>query len=439
MSCHGIPMRSHARSGPTECAVHRVIASPPDALALARTDAVGRDRWGRRSGTPPGRCRRAPLCVALCAGLVASWAAPVALAADGAGQVPTVTLKSGRSYHVYGDLLVPVEAPPGIQGALAGTRWSHATVNYAFDGSITASQRSDFRNWANQWETGSGVRFVEDAAAPNRVLVQRAVDVGCGHSSLGMIGGVQDLVIANDNNCWASRVVNHELGHVLGAIHEQQRTDRGSFVTIVDHGIVAQCGQGTWDANYAPVFTQTSTAYDYASIMHYPGSAHYTCNNTDVWATITVLQAQPWGWPPGSENACTSVAACQGIIGISPVSQRDRGAMALRYGYRYRVTLVGNGSGSYQANGWADTCGSDCYLVPMPNGISHFSVVAQPAAGSVASFAGACTGHTCVVDPDDNGDIIIRFTRKASIAAVVTALGRKTGDRIFASGFEAPQ
>jgi len=366
-------------------------------------------------------------------------ATPPAVAATSNDGAAVVTFKSGRSYRVYGDLLVPLDAPPGMQGALSGTRWPSATLNYIFDASVGSAQRAQFRTWGQDWEAGSGVRLVENAAAANRVRVQRGSVIGCGQSVLGMVGGEQDLVISTNSNCWTRSVLAHELGHALSAIHEQQRTDRNNYVSIVDHGIVAQCGQGTWDANYGTVATQVATAYDYASVMHYPASAHYTCNGIDVWADITVLQAQPPGLPAGSGNACTSVATCQGTIGSGLVSARDLYGMALRYGYRYQVTVTGNGGGFYTASGQVESCGSDCYLVPPTNGTSTFRVNAFPASGSIASFAGACVGHSCVIAPNRNGNITLRFTRKTSVAAVTTAAGWRGGDMIFASGFEVPQ
>lgn len=113
--------------------------------------------------------------------------------------------------------------------------------------------------------------------------------------------------------------------------------------------------------------------------------------------------------------------------------------MALRYGYRYQVTVTGNGNGSHIASGQIEGCGSNCYLAPPTNGTSTFQVNAYPAPGSIASFAGACVGSSCVIHPDRNGSITLRFTRKASVAAVTTAVGWRGGDWIFASGFEVPQ
>lgn len=359
------------------------------------------------------------------------WLVP-ALAVQSGSRI--VTLKSGRMYRVEGEILVPIEAPLGPLGALTGTRWPGATLFYSFDSSVSVSEQADFRNWATQWQTGSGVTLVENSSASNRVLVQRADDIGCGHSAIGMIGGVQDLVIDSDASCWASGVVQHELGHALDAVHEQQRTDRDAYVTISDHGIVDHCGQGTWDSNFGEVATETATAYDYASIMHYPSPAHYTCGGFDVWADMTVLQSQPVGQPLGSENACTSVADCQALIGSQVISARDQYGMAMRYGYRIAITRGGNGSGQVSASGFQETCGVDCYLTP-PDSV--LTVFALPDPDSIASISGGCHGQIeCQFQPTENSIVQVRFIKKVSLDAIVAVVAKPRPDHIFSAGFE---
>jgi hypothetical protein len=359
----------------------------------------------------------------------------LAITAPGAfgGTPEQVTLRSGRTYNLYGDILVPTDAGPGVAGALAGNRWPQANLFYEFDASVDNARRNDFRVWLDDWQAEAGTRFIESSTAPDRVLVQIASQIGCGSSVVGMAGGVQDLVISSAAGCWGPRVVLHELGHALGAIHEQQRSDRAAFVTITDHGIVANCGQATWDANYGIFPTTVATAYDYASIMHYPSTAHYTCNGNDVYAEIQVLQAQPAGAPEGSQNDCTTIAACQALLGAGSISARDGYGMAMRYGYRMQAEVVGNGSGSIVVDGNQEGCGTHCYLVT-PD--SLFIVHALPGADSVASFSGPCVGRECRFLPTGNATVTVRFSRKRSIAAAISALTRPRSERIFRSGFD---
>lgn len=346
-------------------------------------------------------------------------------------------LASGKTYVVYGDILVPVDAATGVRGAHAGARWPAATLYYTFHSSVSEARRALFRQWATHWESGSGLRLSESASAANRVLVQVATGIGCGQSAVGMQGGVQDLVI----DCWnESSTTLHELGHALGMIHEQQRADRASYISVQDQGVERYCGEGTWIANFGIEGSVERSAYDFASIMHYasfddgdgPG---YNCGGEWVGANINVLQPQPSGPPAGSENVCTTVAQCQALLGQAAYpSPRDGYSAALRYGYRIAVTVSGDGSGSVAGSGERESCGSGCYLVTPQ---SLFTLTATPAAGSVARFSGACSGQSCQFPVADNGEVRVRFIRKSTLMTMATVASGLIGDRLFVDGFQS--
>jgi len=368
--------------------------------------------------------------------------------AGNVGDAVIITPKSGRPARILGDILVPADTPPELFGALRGNKWPQATLSYSFDGSVTTAQRTMFRDFVLQWENSTGMRFVENASASNRVLVQTATGIGCGSSYVGMIGGVQDLLIG----CWTARTVLHEVGHAFGLIHEQQRTDRNSYVSIIDHGIVAQCGSGTWNANFGTQSTNAASAYDYASIMHYANGYEggqcvygYNCNGQFVCAEIRALGAQPPGSPSGSEAACSDAASCTALLGAGTISPRDSHGTALRYGYRIQVSA--SGAGTVSVSGQIEGCGTGCYLV---SPAALFTVTATPAVGYVAEFSGSyCSGtqaQTCGFYPWANGSVQVRFARPSTTTmsvspspsvfgqsisvhyAVTSAYGTPTGD-----------
>lgn len=93
---------------------------------------------------------------------------------------------------------------------------------------------------------------------------------GC-YTWLGMAGGRQQVNLApydpvEQTSCQTLRVIRHELGHVMGMIHEHQRPDRDSYVRINTGNI--ESGQGDqfdrWRKSLA-----VRTDYDYDSVMHY--------------------------------------------------------------------------------------------------------------------------------------------------------------------------
>ncbi|KAK0397760.1 hypothetical protein QR680_002256 [Steinernema hermaphroditum] len=90
-------------------------------------------------------------------------------------------------------------------------------------------------------------------------------DRGC-YSMVGRTGGRQTLSLGN--GCIQKGIIIHEMMHAVGFFHEQSRTDRDSYITILwnniqsgMHGQFEKYGQGT--------IQDLGTEYDYQSIMHY--------------------------------------------------------------------------------------------------------------------------------------------------------------------------
>ncbi|KHJ94434.1 shTK domain protein [Oesophagostomum dentatum] len=94
-------------------------------------------------------------------------------------------------------------------------------------------------------------------------------DRGC-YSMVGKIGGKQSLSLGS--GCIQKGIIIHELMHAVGFFHEQSRTDRDDFITILWNNI--QPGmQGQFEKYGQGTIQSLGTTYDYASIMHYGGKA----------------------------------------------------------------------------------------------------------------------------------------------------------------------
>lgn len=72
-----------------------------------------------------------------------------------------------------------------------------------------------------KWTEDGGVFFVERNLEPNYLHI--ITQPGRSSSSVGMGTGSQTVVINNDY------IALHELGHAIGLIHEQRRSDRDSY------------------------------------------------------------------------------------------------------------------------------------------------------------------------------------------------------------------
>ncbi|KAJ0070354.1 hypothetical protein NL108_007703, partial [Boleophthalmus pectinirostris] len=86
---------------------------------------------------------------------------------------------------------------------------------------------------------------------------------GC-WSFLGQTGGSQTLSLQTPGCMW-SGVAAHEFMHALGFVHEQSRSDRDHFVTIVWKNIMPDQIH-----NFRKQATNNlNSPYDYSSVMHY--------------------------------------------------------------------------------------------------------------------------------------------------------------------------
>jgi hypothetical protein len=140
-----------------------------------------------------------------------------------------------------------------------GNRWPTGRVYYEFNDNVSATNRQRFRDACNEWERAAHLVFIERTTEPNYIHVKD--DLG-NWSHVGMINGKQEMGIYS----WTWRfIIAHEIAHALGAIHEQCRSDRDSYVVPKWDNIIP--GK---EHNFRLIPGATSyNDYDFSSIMHY--------------------------------------------------------------------------------------------------------------------------------------------------------------------------
>lgn len=138
------------------------------------------------------------------------------------------------------------------------------------------------------WEAAADVDFRPRAGEDDFIFIRNSSnDCNPSNSSfVGMIGGLQVLNIS----AWGNQAtILHELGHALGFWHEQQRSDRNSFIQINCQNHNQGCcnipipGTPCDSVNFGFVNLGEYGPYDLGSIMHYgqcSSSACAACPNT---------------------------------------------------------------------------------------------------------------------------------------------------------------
>ena len=154
---------------------------------------------------------------------------------------------------------------PSTQSAFDAviTLWPQGNVYYSFDPLVAPAHQKEFLDAANEWASFANLHFIARAAQPNYVTIKEVPGRSGGQSAVGMVGGQQFIQIGPQS--WNRATLCHELGHTLGLIHEQQRSDRDSFVVV--H--LDRIAPGT-DGNFIKLpNTRNRGDYDFLSVMHY--------------------------------------------------------------------------------------------------------------------------------------------------------------------------
>ncbi len=117
------------------------------------------------------------------------------------------------------------------------------------------------------WNDNTNLRLSERDGETD--YVEFATGEGRCWSRAGRVGGRQQIVLDPDG-CTQVATVIHEIGHAIGLKHEQQRSDRDQYVTIIEENIdpPEKIGNFTIYSAGHPL-----GAYGFRSIMHYSPTA----------------------------------------------------------------------------------------------------------------------------------------------------------------------
>ena len=157
--------------------------------------------------------------------------------------------------------------------------WKNGDVPVKFDKQISRAHQADFWLACQIWRIEAQVNcrpkkssdrnylFVTDTTAD-----RCWTDLGAGET-----GGVRVFNFALDW-CWAQSALIHEVGHVLGLMHEHQRPDRDLYLEVHAENAGA-FGFAYEKLTLGPL--DNNGPYDFLSIMHYWDAA-YSINGKPI-------------------------------------------------------------------------------------------------------------------------------------------------------------
>uniref|UniRef100_A0A8D0FPY8 Metalloendopeptidase n=1 Tax=Strix occidentalis caurina TaxID=311401 RepID=A0A8D0FPY8_STROC len=152
-------------------------------------------------------------------------------------------------------------------------------VPYVLDPTYEESHIKGIHEAMAEFETLTCINFVKRKTERDYLSIKSAD--GC-WSNYGKVGGGQTVSVMKGGCMWKG-IIQHELDHALGFLHEHSRSDRDKHVKIMWEYI---------SPSDRPDFRKFENSnnlglpYDYASVMHY---GPYTFTNTTGKATIVPI------------------------------------------------------------------------------------------------------------------------------------------------------
>ncbi|KAM9299701.1 embryonic protein UVS.2-like [Gastrophryne carolinensis] len=120
-----------------------------------------------------------------------------------------------------------------------------------------------------EFATLTCVHFIPRTTETNYISIEP--QEGC-WSSIGRAGGAQTVSL-EPGMCTYHSVIQHELNHALGFVHEHCRSDRDDYI-IIRNDFISPENQGNFDKLDT---NNLDSPYDYNSVMHY---GNYVGSNT---------------------------------------------------------------------------------------------------------------------------------------------------------------
>ncbi|KAH8383523.1 hypothetical protein KR009_009146 [Drosophila setifemur] len=175
------------------------------------------------------------------------------------------------TYH-EGDILIPLSYREARSngtrnGILAlSSRWPGGVVPYEIKGPFTTQEMGNINHAFKEYHGRTCVRFKPRTTEKDYISIGSSKS-GC-WSSIGRLGGRQEVNLQSPNCLRTYGTPIHELMHALGFFHEQNRHERDSYVQVMNSNIKPEMM-----ANFEKASSRTQSGfgvdYDYASVMHY--------------------------------------------------------------------------------------------------------------------------------------------------------------------------
>ncbi|XP_011867256.1 PREDICTED: zinc metalloproteinase nas-4-like isoform X1 [Vollenhovia emeryi] len=172
--------------------------------------------------------------------------------------------------YAEGDILFPPSI--GRNGlAAVSARWPNGVIPFVLSPYFNAQQQRVIYDAMDDYHKYTCIRFKPYTGEESDYVRITAGNTGC-WSSVGRIGGRQDINLQVPGCLTQKGTVIHELMHAVGFLHEHSRYERDDYVDIlwdnISHGHAHNFNKAPPEITHA-----FGVGYDYGSVMHYSSTA----------------------------------------------------------------------------------------------------------------------------------------------------------------------
>lgn len=152
--------------------------------------------------------------------------------------------------------------------------WPNGQIYYRYAGEFTDEEKDIIRLTMDIWEysTDYSIKFIHTKKEYDKVCYIVKGYKNKIESSFATVGYNTELnyCFLDDSALDNMAIIGHELGHVIGLVHENQRPDRDDYIIVNYKNIEKNC-ESFLDKNFARefIYNYKLFPYDYKSIMHY--------------------------------------------------------------------------------------------------------------------------------------------------------------------------
>ena len=147
--------------------------------------------------------------------------------------------------------------------------WPGGVVPVQFDRTISSDYRARFMSACEVWSEVANVQCRLRSTRDTNYLFVTDRKERC-WTDVGSKTGKQEFNFAFEW-CWERTSLIHELGHVLGFMHEHQRPDRDKYLKVYPQH-AGDMAYSYAKLSFGPL--DKKSAYDFMSIMHYWNKAY---------------------------------------------------------------------------------------------------------------------------------------------------------------------